>query len=91
MPIYDYRCKKCNNIQEELRAFSNNSKVKCSKCSSVCERIISASNFVCDGCTTYNDKIKKSMLAKNKKMDKKMKEKSSESVKNLGDLKKKKL
>ena len=93
MPTYDYRCLKCSSIQEEFHSISEKIVIKCNVCNSLCEKIISTVGFIMkgEGCTTYNDKIKKSMLKKNSNMRAKMKDRefAGDSVKNIGDLKKK--
>lgn len=34
MPNYDYKCEKCENIQEEYHKMSESPKIKCKKCGS---------------------------------------------------------
>ncbi len=34
MPIYEYRCKKCDNNFEKLVSLSSKDKIKCPKCES---------------------------------------------------------
>jgi len=34
MPIYEYRCKKCNNNFEKLVSLSKKDKIKCPRCES---------------------------------------------------------
>lgn len=90
MPTYDYQCSACGNIQEEFHSMNKKQKIKCNKCNSNCHRIFSGGSFILkgDGFESYNSRIKKSMLEKNKKMKNKMRERSSEAIKNIGDLKK---
>lgn len=41
MPIYEYRCKKCDSIQEELHGADKKPKVTCEKCGESCEKAVS--------------------------------------------------
>lgn len=49
MPIYEYYCKKCEDIFEELRSASDTSIVKCPECKKKAKRIMSACNGVVIG------------------------------------------
>jgi putative FmdB family regulatory protein len=45
MPIYEYRCSKCQNVFEVLQKFSDSPLRKHEKCGGRVERLISASGF----------------------------------------------
>ena len=45
MPIYEFRCKKCNNQIEVYQKFSDKPPVKCKKCGGRLEKMISATAF----------------------------------------------
>jgi len=47
MPIYEFRCLKCNDLSEFLFASSNDqNEIRCRHCGSeMLERVLSASNF----------------------------------------------
>lgn len=71
MPTFDYKCKKCENVQEEWHSINANPEVKCTECNSECERIISGgTGFILkgDGFTSASGRMKKQMSEKNKKM-----------------------
>ena len=54
MPIYEFKCKECNNMFSELRKIGKFSNVKCPKCKSrKVKKIISqfAGKRSCSGCT----------------------------------------
>lgn len=38
MSFYDYKCTKCNHVQEEIHSILLEPKIKCNKCKSICER-----------------------------------------------------
>jgi len=44
MPTYEYRCRSCSNIQEEVHSIKIDPEIKCEKCSDSTERLIS-NNF----------------------------------------------
>ena len=45
MPIYEFRCKKCNNQIEVYQKFSDKPPTKCKKCGGRMEKMISATAF----------------------------------------------
>lgn len=45
MPIYEFRCKKCNNQIEVFQKFSDKPPTKCKKCGGRLEKMISATSF----------------------------------------------
>ena len=50
MPIFEFKCKKCGNIFEELfLKKSNDETVSCPKCFGPAEKIISCSSFILKG------------------------------------------
>ncbi len=85
MPTYEYKCKVCGNIQEEIHNISELPQVKCLVCNGECEKIFATrGNFVLKGCDwpSQSARIKQQMLEKNKRMKLKMieREKSGEGV-----------
>lgn len=42
MPIYEFRCKKCNDQIEVLQKFSDKSPTRCKKCGGRLEKLISS-------------------------------------------------
>lgn len=88
--IYEYGCKNCNNVQEEVHGMNDTPEIKCNKCQTVMERIITGGTgiiFKGGGWTTSDSKFSQSMKAKNDKIKKKMYDNHSP-VSNLNDLKK---
>lgn len=53
MPIYEYECTKCGNIEEALQKFSDRPLSKCSHCSGRLSRLISQSSFHLKGSGWY--------------------------------------
>lgn len=50
MPIFEYKCEKCNIVIEEYLPISSNiNNVKCWKCGGEAKKIISNSTFVLKG------------------------------------------
>jgi len=45
MPIYEYRCKKCNNQIEVLQKLSDKAPTRCKKCGGRLEKMISQTAF----------------------------------------------
>jgi len=48
MPIYDFKCKECGHVQEQL-VLSEDDIPKCMECGHDMERIMAASNFILKG------------------------------------------
>lgn len=72
--IYDYKCSKCNFIQEVIHGINEYPKIKCEQCQNNMIRMITGgTGFILkgDGWTTSNSKFKDSMINKNKKTEKK--------------------
>ena len=42
MPLYEYRCTKCNHVFEKIQKFSDPHVSKCPKCGAKVEQVISA-------------------------------------------------
>ena len=50
MPIYEYRCTKCNNLFEEwTKSFDSQASEPCPKCGGEARRIISQTSFKLEG------------------------------------------
>jgi len=47
MPIYEYRCKKCDNNFEKLVSLSSKDKIKCPKCES--ENVVKKMSMTASG------------------------------------------
>ena len=62
MPIYEYECTKCGNIEEIFQKFSDKPLTKCMLCSGKLHKLISQSTFHLKGTgwyvTDYADKSK---------------------------------
>jgi putative FmdB family regulatory protein len=75
MPIYEYECTKCGNVEEALQKFSDKPLTKCKHCAGKLHKLVSQSTFHLKGTgwyvTDYADKSKKT--------DKPSKEKTDES------------
>ncbi|MCK5709771.1 MAG: zinc ribbon domain-containing protein [Deltaproteobacteria bacterium] len=54
MPIYEYECKKCGRIIEELQSFSDPPLKKCKHCKGKLEKLISLSSFQLTGTGWYS-------------------------------------
>ena len=63
MPIYEYECTRCGNIEEALQKFSDKPLTKCRHCSGKLHKLVSQSTFHLKGTgwyvTDYADKSKK--------------------------------
>lgn len=53
MPIYEYECTNCGNIEETFQKFSDKPLVKCSHCSGKLHKLISQSSFHLKGTGWY--------------------------------------
>ena len=73
MPIYEYECTKCGNIEEALQKFSDKPLTKCKHCTGKLHKLVSQSTFHLKGTgwdvTDYADKSKKTDKPSKKKTD----------------------
>ena len=53
MPIYEYECTKCGQIEEAIQKFSDKPLTKCTQCSGKLHRLISHSSFHLKGTGWY--------------------------------------
>lgn len=53
MPIYEYECLNCGNIEEVLQKFSDKPLTKCPHCSGKLQKLISQSSFHLKGSGWY--------------------------------------
>jgi len=53
MPIYEYECLQCGQIEEALQKFSDRSLTKCRHCSGKLQRLVSRSSFHLKGTGWY--------------------------------------
>ncbi len=67
MPIYEYQCTACGDVEEVLQKFSDKPLKKCRHCSGKVQKLISNSSFHLKGTgwyvTDYANKSKKSSPA----------------------------
>ena len=79
MPIYEYECTKCGNIEEALQKFSDKPLTRCGNCRGKLTKLVSQTTFHLKGSgwyvTDYADKSKKS----DKPSEKEKQSKSAES------------
>jgi putative FmdB family regulatory protein len=73
MPIYEYECTKCGNIEEALQKFSDKPLTKCKHCAGKLHKLVSHSTFHLKGTgwyvTDYADKSKKTTQPAEKKTE----------------------
>jgi len=64
MPIYEYECTKCGNIEEALQKFSDKPLTRCAHCQGKLTKLVSQSSFHLKGsgwyATDYANKSKSS-------------------------------
>jgi len=88
MPIYEYGCTKCGNVEEALQKFSDKPLKKCRHCSGKLQKLISHSAFHLKGSgwyvTDYANKSSANASSTKSKEDKPAK-KEKKSKKNAGD------
>jgi putative FmdB family regulatory protein len=53
MPIYEYECTKCGQIEEAIQKFSDKPLTKCKQCSGKLHRLISKNSFHLKGTGWY--------------------------------------
>jgi putative FmdB family regulatory protein len=85
MPIYEYECTKCGNIEEALQKFSDKPLTRCGHCKGKLTKLVSQSTFHLKGSgwyvTDYANKPKDSDKPSKKDSDKpSKKEKQSKSA-----------
>ena len=73
MPLYEYECTKCGEIEEALQRFSDKPLIKCKHCSGRLHKLISQSTFHLKGTgwyvTDYADKSKSPGSTETKKKE----------------------
>jgi putative FmdB family regulatory protein len=84
MPIYEYECTKCGNVEEALQKFSDKPLTRCGHCNGKLTKLVSQSTFHLKGSgwyvTDYAKKSKDSAKPSKKETQSKSAEsKSSES------------
>jgi len=55
MPLYEYRCKSCENVFEVRQKFSDEPASSCPSCGGEVEKLISQSGFALKGGGWYGD------------------------------------
>lgn len=82
MPSYDYRCNKCDYVEEHIHRMSENPEIKCPECKEKMVRLFSASagGFIFKGGTpSINDREKRLRKKRSEKLRKKQEERRAES------------
>jgi putative FmdB family regulatory protein len=89
MPVYEYKCSKCNENFEVMQKISDDPLTKCGSCGGKLKKLITNTSFVLKGGGWYvtdypsserkkaMDKKKSSAAGKDKKTDKKKKTKKN--------------
>jgi len=77
MPIYEYECKRCEEIFEIFHKVDEGCKVACPKCLGPAKRLISAPNFVLKGSGFYINDYPSKSRKEGKKADKEGTEKGT--------------
>jgi putative FmdB family regulatory protein len=81
MPAYDYKCPKCENIEEHIHSIKDSPKIICTDCNETMAKIISfnQSGFVLKGGSdTINWKEKRMRMKKRETIEKRQKERWKE-------------
>ena len=55
MPVYEYKCKKCDKILEVIKSINDDSPEICTKCGGDTEKLISLSTFQLKGGGWFRD------------------------------------
>ena len=84
MPIYEYQCQKCGEIEEALQKFSDKPLTKCKQCSGKLHKLVSQSSFHLKGSgwyvTDYTNRSKDTGSTKDKKSEKTAQSKTKEAA-----------
>ncbi len=84
MPIYEYQCQKCGEIEEALQKFSDKPLTKCKQCSGRLHKLVSQSSFHLKGSgwyvTDYTNRSKDTGKAKEKNNEKTAQSKTKEAA-----------
>jgi putative FmdB family regulatory protein len=84
MPIYEYQCQKCGEIEEALQKFSDKPLTKCKLCTGKLHKLVSQSSFHLKGSgwyvTDYANRSKDSGSAKDKNSEKTAQSKTKEAA-----------
>jgi len=82
MPIYEYQCQKCGEIEEALQKFSDKPLTKCKQCSGKLHKLVSQSSFHLKGSgwyvTDYTNRSKDTGTDNEKKTEKTAQSKTKE-------------
>lgn len=81
MPIYEYQCKKCNNIFEVFHKIDKEFNPACPRCLGQTRRIISPTNFILKGSGFYVNDYPSESKRKGKEREKEAKKPAGESPK----------
>ncbi len=79
MPIYEYQCKKCHEIEEVWQKMNDPAPRKCPKCGGALKKIISETAFQLKGSGWYKDLYSSSTKDSKKEQTKSSESKPSES------------
>jgi len=87
MPIYEYQCQKCGEIEEALQKFSDKPLTKCKHCSGKLHKLVSQSSFHLKGSgwyvTDYANRSKDTGKAKENLSEKSTQSKTKEGAPKL--------
>lgn len=89
MPIYEYECSQCGEIEEAIQRFSDQALTNCRHCEGKLHKLISQSSFHLKGSgwyvTDYANKKSTDTDTKTKKVETKTKSKTSDTAKSKTD------
>jgi putative FmdB family regulatory protein len=58
MPLYEYRCRSCENLFEYMQGISERPKRRCEECGGSLEKLVSRAGFVLKGTGWYETDFK---------------------------------
>jgi putative FmdB family regulatory protein len=76
MPIYEYQCKKCNEVFEIFHKIDEECNAACPKCLGPAKKLISATSFILKGSGFYVNDYPSQSRKEAKKAEKEASEKS---------------
>jgi len=79
MPIYEYECTQCGNIEEALQKFSDKPLTRCGHCNGKLTKLVSQSTFHLKGSGWYVTDYAKKSKGSAKPSEKEKQSKSAES------------
>ncbi|MBP2684721.1 MAG: regulatory protein, FmdB family [Deltaproteobacteria bacterium] len=85
MPIYEYRCRKCDEVTERIEGFHDDPLKKCPSCAGKVERLMSAGAFILKG-TGWYARLREQEPRQRERQGERKREREAEGERRRGDV-----